>query len=509
MERTAMDRVREILRLRWQVRLSVRQTAASAQVSRSVVSRTTTRAKTAGLSMAELDALDDDALSRRLYGARAAPTTGRAEPDPVQMHVELKRAGVTLELLHLEYLREHPEGYQYTAFCERYRRWKKARPRSMRQRHVAGEKAFVDYSGKRPHYVDPEDGRRVDVELFVGTLGASNYTFVEASATQRLPDWIASHERMFAYFGGVTRVTVPDQLRSAVTKPDWYEPGINRTYESFASHYGTSVSPARPGKPKDKAKAEVAVQVAQRWILARLRNETFFSLAELNARIRELNEELNARPMKRYGDRSRRDLFEEVEHAALLPLPNARYEYAEWGVAKVHHDYHVQVGGHYYSAPSELVHERVDVRATETTIELLHKHRVVAVHVRSAQKYRHTTLKEHMPRGHREWAEADSSGVLEWARTIGPMTEAMVHKLLESRPIAQQGLRSALGLRRVGKAYAPARVEAACALALSYGARSYKSVARLLKLGREGGLGAAEDRPPIAHDNVRGPDSFH
>lgn len=207
MERTAMHRVREILRLRWQVKLSVRQTAASAQVSRSVVSRTTTRAKTAGLTMAELETLDDEALSRRLYGARAAPTTGRAEPDPVQMHVELKRPGVTLELLHLEYLREHPEGYQYTAFCERYRRWKKSRPRSMRQRHVAGEKAFVDYSGKRPHYVDPEDGRRVEVELFVGTLGASNLTFVEASATQRLPDWIASHERMYAFFGGVSRVT--------------------------------------------------------------------------------------------------------------------------------------------------------------------------------------------------------------------------------------------------------------------------------------------------------------
>jgi transposase len=474
-----------------------------------VVSKTTSRATAAGLTWEEVETLDDKALERRLYGEKAAPTHNRPEPDPVYMHVELKRPGVTLELLHLEYLREHPNGYQYTAYCERYRRWRKRRPDSMRQRHVAGEKVFVDYSGKRPHYVDPETGERVDVELFVGTLGASNLTFAEATMTQRLPDWVASHGRMFRYFGGVTRATVPDQLRSAVTKPDWFEPGINRTYEAFASHYGTSVFPARPGKPKDKAKAEVAVQIAQRWILARLRDETFFSLAELNARIRELNEELNNRPMKRYGGRSRRALFEEIERAALLPLPATPYEYSKWSFAKVHHDYHVQVGDHYYSVPSALVHEQVTIRATGATVEILHNHRVVAVHPRSPQTYGHSTMPEHMPPGHREWAAQDSTGVLEWARSVGPMTEAMVHRLLESRPIAQQGLRSALGLRRVGKKYEPARVESACKLALGYGARSYKSVARLLKLGREGGLDETTDRPPIEHDNVRGPDSFN
>lgn len=503
-----MHRVREILRLRWQLSLSVRRTATSTGAGRSVVSKTTARALAAGLTWSNVCELDDEQLERRLYGERSKATSGRPEPDPVTMHVELKRPGVTLELLHCEYLEAHPDGFQYTAFCERYRRWRGCRPTSMRQRHVAGEMTFVDYSGKKPHYVDPDTGERVIVEMFVGALGASSLTYVEVTHTQRLADWVASNERMYRYMGGVSRAQVPDQLRSAVKKPDWFEPTINRTYEALATHYGTSVFPARPGKPKDKAKAEVAVQVAQRWILARIRNETFFSLAELNARVRELNDDLNDRPMKRYGGRSRRDIFEQVERAALLPLPADTFEYAEWGTAKVHHDYHVQVDEHYYSAPSELVHERVTVRKTAGTVEFLHKHRVVAVHLRSRQKYGHTTTPEHMPADHRAWAQMDSSGVLEWARGVGPMTEAMVTRILESRPVMQQGLRSALGLRRVGKRYGPDRTEAACKLALSYGGRNYKNVERLLKLGRERGDDAAEERLPIEHDNVRGPDSF-
>lgn len=509
MEKIAMHRVREILRLRWSLGRSVRQAAASAGVSRSVVSKTTSRASATGLTWELVCALSDDALDERLYGKRVAPTGERAEPDPIRMHLELKRPGVTLELLHIEYKEAHPDGFQYTAFCDRYRRWTKRMAPSMRHNHIAGERTFVDYSGVRPHYIDEATGERVYVELFVAVLGASSLTYVEATRTQTLPDWVASNQRMYRFVGGVSRAQVPDQLRSAVSDPDWFDPGINRTYQALATHYGTSVFPARPGKPKDKAKAEVAVLIAQRWILARIRNETFFSLAELNARIRLLNDELNLRAMKRLGGRSRRDIFEQFERDAMLPLPATTFEYSEWSKARVHTDYHVQVDDHYYSVPSALVHEHVEVRLSATTIELLHKHRVVATHVRSRTKHRHTTTPAHMPLNHRAWAEADPAGIQEWAASVGPMTEAMVKRILESRPIMQQGLRSAMGLRRIGQRYGPDRTEAACGLALRFGAKSYKPVENLLKLGRERSEGGDESPVPIAHDNVRGPDSFN
>jgi transposase len=508
MERMAMNRIREILRLRWQVGQSVRRTAASVGVSRSVVSKTTSRASKTGLDWESAEALDDDALRQRLYGKTVAAKATRAEPDPVAMHVELKRPGVTLELLHIEYKEANPDGYQYTAFCDRYRRWKKRRPVSMRLTHVAGECTFVDYSGKKLHYTDETTGETVYVEMFVGVLGASSLTYVEATRTQTLPDWIGSNQRMYRFFGGVSRAQVPDQLRSAVNKPGWVEPGVNRTYEALARHYNTSVFPARPRKPKDKAKAEVGVQVAQRWILACMRNETYFSLAELNARVRELNDILNRRAMTGYDGRSRLDLFNEIERAALLPLPQGDYEYAEWGQAKVHLDYHVQVCGHYYSVPFTLVHERVETRLTATTLELLHKHQVVAVHVRSAAKYGHTTRIEHMPPNHRAWSEMDPAGVQEWAADVGPMTEAMVTRIFESRAIQQQALRSALGLRRVGLKYGATKTERACGIALRYGASSYKPVERILRHGGEEENTSASPAP-IAHENVRGPDSFN
>ena len=258
MERLSMYQIREILRLRWERQLGVRQTAQALGVSRGVVSKTTIRAGLAGLDWTAIEALDDAELHRKLYGG-PWKGHGRAEPDPIAMHVELRRPGVTLELLHLEYLREHPDGYRYTAFCDRYRRWQKARGLSMRQVHRAGEKAFVDYSGKKGHFTDAATGSRVDVEIFVGVLGASSYTFAEATLTQQLPDFLGSHARMFEYFGGVTEILVPDQLRSAVSAPDLYDPGVQRTYGDLARHYGTTVMPARPRKPRDKAKVEVAV----------------------------------------------------------------------------------------------------------------------------------------------------------------------------------------------------------------------------------------------------------
>ncbi len=499
-----MHQVREILRLRWVLGLGVRQAAASAGIGRSVVSKTALRAETAGLDWGAVEALSDQELERRLYGVPSALAAGRAEPDPIYLHTELHRPGVTLLLLHLEYLREHADGYRYTAFCDRYRAWLHRRGLSMRQVHLAGEKTFVDYSGKRPSFIAPSTGERIEVELFVGVLGASSYTFAEATLTQRVPDFVSSHVRMFEFFGGVTQMTVPDQLKSAVTIPSRSAPGIQRTYAELGRHYGTAIVPARPRKPRDKAKVEVAVQVVQRWVLARLRNETFFSLESLNARIRELVDDLNLRPRKRLGGKTRRELFEALDQPALRPLPEQRYVCAEWGRAKVHSDYHVQVDFHYYSVPYQLVGEVLEVCLSASTLELLHKGRRVAVHARSYEKYKATTLDAHRPPNHQKWASADPTKVVAWAETVGPETTTYIRALIDMTPT---GLRSALGLRRVAEPYEAALVEAACAQALRFGGRSYLPVQRILSLGTR--VETPAPKPPIRHGNVRGPGYFH
>jgi transposase len=412
---------------------------------------------------------------------------------------------VTLELLHLEYLKAHPDGYRYTAYCNRYREWQKKRGVWMRQLHHAGEKAFVDYSGKRPHLIDPQTGERVDVELFVGVLGASSYTFVEATLTQRIPDFVGSHVRMFEYFKGVTSMVVPDQLRSAVSRPSRTEPQIARTYGDLGRHYGTAIMPARPRKPRDKAKVEVAVQVAQRWVLARLRNETFFTLAALNERIRELLEELNARPMKRLGGKTRRELYESLDKPALQALPEERYECSEWESPTVHGDHHIELRKHYYSVPYPLVHEVVDARLTATTLEVFHRGIRVATHARSYVQYGITTTPAHRPPDHQAWAQADTTHVIAWAKGIGPLTHAYVQRLIELRPT---GVRSALGLKRVAKAHEPARIEEACEVALRLGGKSHKPVERMLRLGPQQ-RARAERQRSIGHANVRGPTYYN
>lgn len=432
-ERLEVRQIREILRLRAQGR-TVREVARCLGVSVGSVQKTAARAVTAGLTWSTAEALDERTLEERLYGRPAMPGDDRPRPDPVHMHQELKRVGVTLELLHLEYLEAHPSGLRYTAYCDVYRRWLGRAGVVMRQTHKAGEKCFVDYSGKKPTYIDGRTGEVVEVELFVAVLGASNYTYAEATETQRVPDFIASHVRAYEYFGGVTEMTVPDQLKSGVTKSCRYEPGIQRSYAEMARHYGTAIVPARPYKPRDKAKVEVAVQVAQRWILARLRNETFFSLGALNRRIAELREDMNARPMKKLGGVTRRELFERYDRPVLRHLPSEAYELAEWSEATVNLDYHVEYEKHWYSAPYQIAREAVWLRATAATIELFFRGERVASHARSHEAYKHTTETSHMPEAHRRHS-AGVDGVLAWGASVGPMTEAMVRRLIEANPV--------------------------------------------------------------------------
>lgn len=503
-----MRKIREILRLRWEQGRSVRETAASVGASTGAIDKAVNRARKAGLEWTAVCSLSDEELERRLYGSGAKQASAaRPQPDPLYIHAELRRTGVTLELLHLEYLQTHPDGYQYTAFCDVYRRWVGKKPAYMRQTHHAGEKIFVDYSGKKPRIFDPLTGESVEVELFVAALGASNYTFAEATHTQRIEDWLSSHVRATAFFGGVSEMYVPDQLRSAVREPGRYEPGITKSYAEWARHYGTAVVPARPYKPRDKAKVEVAVQVAQRWILARLRNQTFFSLFDLNARIRELVIELNARPMRTYGGASRRELFERLDQPALKPLPEHAFEISAWGECRVNRDYHVEIFKHYYSAPYTLLGVALESRVTTSTVELFFRGQRVASHVRDDTPYKPTTDTTHMPPRHQHQADCMGS-VLTWARSIGPLTVAMVERIVACSAVREQGWRSARGLQRVGEKYGAERTEAACERALRCGARSYKPVERILRLGREQlpfEDEAAPNHPGIEHENVRGP----
>ena len=505
--RLPMRRIREVLRLKWVHRLSHRDTARSVGVSAGVVGSILARARKHELDWDAVEQLDDEALEVVLYGPKRGPGQQRPLPDPTWMHRELRRPGVTLELLHLEYLEKHPGGYRYTAFCDHYRRWLKRRGLSMRQTYKAGDKAFVDYSGKRPELVDRDTGEVTPVELFVAVLGASNLTYAEATLSQRGPDFIESHNRAFAYFGGLPALVVSDQLRSGVSAPCRYEPGIQRAYAEWARHYGTALMPARPRKPRDKAKVEAAVLVAQRWILARLRDETYFGLAALNTRIAELSDELNARPMKTYGELSRRQLFEQMERDALKPLPEHRFEYAEWKSAKVNIDYHVAYDGHFYSVPHAHAREEVEVRASVSTIEVYLRGKRIAAHKRSAAQGRHTTIAAHMPKAHQKHLQWTPSRLINWAGTIGQSTQRLITLILESRPHPEQGYRSCLGILRLAKTYGHDRLEAACDRAVAVNARSYRHVDSILKHGLDRvPLDEENDAaPPISHRNVRGP----
>jgi transposase len=507
-ERLPMRHIREILRLKWTLKRSHRETARSLGISPGAVASVMSRATQVGLRWDALVHVTDDALEARLYGPKITGRGARPLPDPAWIHTELRRAGVTLELLHLEYLEQHPDGYRYSAFCAHYREWLDEQRRSMRQVHKAGEKLFVDYSGKRPEIVESATGIVRPVELFVAVLGASNYTYAEATETQRSADFIQSHSQTVEFLGGVPALIVPDQLKTGVRDACRYEPILQRTYEEWAAHYQTAILPARPAKPRDKAKVEVAVQVAQRWILARLRHETFLSLAALNARIGELLIDLNARPMKGYGGLSRRDLFDRFDRPALRPLPAERFVYTEWRQVRVNIDYHVDVERHYYSVPYRLIHQTLDVRLSATTVEVFQRGTRLWVHRRRHQVGGFTTIPEHMPHAHRAHLEWSPSRLIRWGATVGPHTAALVEQILASRPHPEQGYRSCLGLLRLAKQYSPERVEAASTRAVAVGARSYRHVEAMLKHGLDRVPLDADDSssaPRPAHANVRGP----
>ena len=508
-----MRRIREILRLKHECGASDRAIGRSLGIARSTVALTLDRVAAAGLAWPLSATLSDRVLEALLY-AGAGSRQGmrrKAEPDWTHVHRELRRPGVTLMLLWEEYRAREPGGYGYSRWCDLYRSWEGRLSPTMRQAHPAGERLFVDYAGQTVEVVDGRTGEVRQAQVFVAAMGASSYTYAETTWTQTLPDWIGSHTRALAFFGGVPAQLVPDNPRVGVDRANWYEPGLNRTYLDLATHYGTAILPARVRRPRDKAKVEVAVLVVERWILARLRHRRFFSLAELNEAMALLVTDLNSRPMRRLGV-SRRDLFLELDHPALKPLPTQAYEYAEWRLRRVSLDYHVDIDGHYYSVPYRLIRDQVEARLTTRTVEIFHKGERVAVHLRGTGRGRHTTVPDHMPSAHRRHAEWTIERIQRTAARIGPSTARLLSIILESRPHPEQGYRVCLGILRLARQYGEPRLEAACDRGLDIGASSYGSIQSILKNGLD-----RQPRPPSQqgelvlpdHPNIRGPRYYH
>ena len=513
-ERVSMRKIRDVLRLRLGQRLPQRVVAQSVGLSQGAVHGYLVRARRAGLGWPLPEGLDDAQLEARLYPpAPDVAADRRPVPDWAVVHREVRRPNVTLALLWEEY-RDGPggqDGFGYSWYCDLYREWVGRLKPTLRQVHTAGERVFVDFAGQSMEVIDGLTGEVRRAEVFVAVLGASSYTYAEATWTQSLPDWIAAHVNMFTFFGGVSSQIVSDNLRAGITRACFYEPLVNRTYADMARHYGAAVVPARPYKPRDKAKVEVGVQVVQRWILARLRNRRFFSLAELNQAIRELVVQLNNRVMRGWGT-TRRALYEQVDLPALAQLPPSPYEYADWKRCRVNIDYHVELDKHFYSVPFRLIRTEVEARVTAKTIEIFHRGKLVATHLRNRRPHRPTTrpttVDDHMPSSHRRYRDWTHERILREAAAIGNDTTALVEIILRSRPHPEQGFRSCIGILGLAKRYDAERLDAACARALMLGTRSYSSVAAILK-NRKDRKPTEPEQPSLLHENIRGSGYYH
>ena len=509
--RVSMRKIREVLRLRHELGLSVRQVREATGVGKTAVSEYVSRAKVIGITWPIPGEISDAELERRLFtpaGFHDGPT--RTAPDWSKVHEELKRRGVTLMTLWEEHRGECADGHGYSRFCELYSEWRKRLSPTMRQTHVAGDKLFVDWAGDRVPIIDAMTGEVHEAHLFIAALGASSYTWAEARWTETLPDWIGAHVNALDFLGGVPKAAVPDNLKTGITKPSRYEPGVNKTYQELADHYGFVVLPARVRKPRDKAKVEAAVGIVSRFVLGKLRNRRFFSLVELNEAVRDCVTAVNAKVMKRL-QKSRSDLFASLDRPALKALPAERHQYAEWKRCTVAPDYHVEVDDHYYSVPFALLRETVDARFTDATVEVFHKGQRVASHVRSRIAHRHTTIPEHMPSSHRRYAEWSPARMLREAEKIGPATIALFEAIMKAKPHPEQGFRSCLGILSLVKSYGPERIEAAAKRGNDIGATTYGSIKSILQNGLDRAFAkpSTPDASPIRHTNIRGRGYYH
>ena len=510
-QRIAMRRIREVLRLRLEAGLSFRQISKSSKLSVGSIQKLTKKAEQLGLTWPLPETMDDTQLASLFYPrSDTKPARRREVPDWATAHQELKRKGMTKQLLWQEYTERYPNRcYSYSQYCDRYRQWCTQQRRSMRQVHQAGEKIFIDYAGTTVPVVNPDTGEVRETQIFVAVLGASNYTYAEATASQSLPDWLQSHVRMFEFFGGCSELLIPDNLRSGVSKACRYDPDLNPAYQQLASHYGVAVMPARPYKPKDKSKAENAVLLVERWILMRLRHQTFFTLGELNHCIGSLLRELNHKPFKQLPG-CRRDAFEQLDKPALHSLPAQPYRYVDIKTVKVNIDYHVQYKQHHYSVPHHYVGEKLELHAGDTLMQIYFRQQLIATHPRKFHSGSSTET-GHMPTRHSRQQQWTPARLKQWAGSIGEQTRCWIQWQLDAKPHPEQAYRICLGLLSLSRSYPACRVEAACKLANSEGLYRLRQIKSILKANRD----QLPDQPaqsttlPQEHENIRGPETFH
>jgi transposase len=503
--RVTVRKAKEILRLNHDQGLSNRAIAGACNISPTTVSEYLEKASRADLDSAKLLTMDDESLGKILYPENIEKKGSKQMPDMAYLHKELKKKGVTLQLLWEEYKASNPGGYRRTQFYDLYNEWAKTLNPVMRINHKAGEKMFVDFSGDKPYYIDPGTGELIYAELFVAVLGASSYTFATAVSSQKKEDWIRCNIMALEYFGGCPEIIVPDNLKAGVKKACYYDPEINPVFTEMADHYSVAVLPARPRKAKDKAKVENGVLNAQRRILAAIRNLTFFSLSELNAEIKKQLQKLNARPMSVLG-KSRYELFNEIDKPALRPLPSNTFQIFTFKYATVHIDYHIEVEKSYYSVPYKLLHQKVEVKYNDRIVEVYHKGQRVASHPRTLAKGKFATDDAHRPAGHIEYLEWSPERIRHWGKTIGENTERLMEKIMSSRRHAEHGYRACLGILRLSKKYSPQRLENACERALCIGGISYRSVKSILKnhLDKQQIDTEKTNSKSITHKNIRG-----
>ncbi len=517
-ERLAMRRVREILRLTIDAGLGGREVARRVGIAPSTLREMLKRYASSGLPWPLPMDLSDPALEHRLYGEAGTKQGHRRRPEPdwAALNRELKKKHVTLQIVWDEYIAANPDGYGYSRFCDLYRNWESRLPVTMRQTHLGGDKLFVDYAGdKVPVIIDRRTGKTQDAHLFVAVIGGSSLSFALATWTEKLPDWIEGHVQALAFLGGVPALIVPDNPKVAVIKACFYDPQINRTYADLAAHYGTAILPARPRRPRDKAKVEALVRIVERWLLGKLRNQRFYSLADVNAAIGDMLSGLNEKRILRHQNRTRRQLFDEVDAPRLKPLPAEAYVLAEWKVRKVGLDYHVDFDGHFYSVPYRHARADVELRATARTVEIFLKGERIAAHMRGSGNGKHTTLPEHMPSSHRRYAGWTIERIMKEAGAIGPGAEVFCKRVLELRTHPEQGFRTCLGVVRMAKRYGADRLENACLRALEIGAMNYGSVKSILDNHLEGQpaprrrRGDDDQTLDLLHPNIRGSTYYH
>jgi transposase len=514
----SMRKLKDVLRLRFELDLSHRQIARSCDIGLGTVHDYLQRAEAAGVKWPLPEGWDEQRLEAALFAVnqpstppKAEEDSGKALPDFAKIHEQRQRhRHLTLQLLWEEYKQASPDGLGYSRFCELYQRWRGKLDVVLRQEYKAGEKMFVDWAGATIPIHDREGGITQAGHLFVAVLGASSYTYAEVTADEQMENWLGAHMRAFEFYGGVPKLLVPDNTKTGVNKACRYDPELNPTYQEMALHYGVGVVPARPYKPRDKAKVESGVLLIERWIIAALRHHRFFSVIDVNKAVRELLERVNQKPFrKRPG--SRASLFLELDKPALRALPAEGFDMSQWTRARVNIDYHVAFDSNYYSVPYNLVHAVVEIRSTPTTVEILHKGQRVASHLRGHGHGKTITVHEHRPKSHQAHLEWTPSRMVNWAQNIGPHTAQLFERILADKPHPEMGYRGCLGLIRLAEQYTPQRMEAAAQRALLTGASNYHSVKSILKHSLDA-MPVAKPTPPKTappHDFIRGSEYFN